>query len=583
MRTKFVQPLDDYQLALNGQKTRYEFEKVKPLADEDEFIDVTGDDSSDLQVKIIPILEQPPSKIYYDNIEKESSDGGFFDRDDLDDEDEKNDLIIDFKFNGETGEKKTESGIYCKADKEPELVFNFTLVDTQLVYNEPSIVPKLPNQKDLQSGASDRPMVSITIPPPSMPSPPRQKHSILANKLKEARIYPYPRTNSNLSNGLRRASVPIPVNNGGFYRTLLSNEPIGSRFRPSAFSPPVKSHVVPQCVPLKSSMRRLVNPRSQFAQPPPGKPTKKLYRQSALVPQQQLPYPPYERYVKQFRAYGKDQLPILPEAHKSPSYLPPQFGFGSSVLQNLYDPDQPLDLTKNSYLSQYESMLKYPHQHQLWQGHSILRSMPVPKPPQPPKTALRPQLVPFKQHPTLSQIQRFPLRPTESFHLRQRTLTPPEPTTTSVIVPSESFRQNMNHEIEEFFTHRQNELCEALRLFNVKCIELEELFRRLNYFKIQFSRDYFRVARTMMKRYGYRFRTGAPPTSLDYRWQEPPQDFVDYFRKVKKTLRPHAPEETLNIYRMVIGGLLEQFRGPLEHFLSRNLLYGSETGKTKVM
>lgn len=242
MRTKFVQPVDDYQLALNGLKTRYEFEKAKALADEDEFIDVTGDDSPELHVKIIPILEQPPSKIYYDNIEKESSDGGFFDRDDLDDEDEKNDLIIDCKLNGETGEKKTESEIYCRADKgrkspsEPELVFNFTLVDTQLVYNEPSIVPKLPNQKDLPSGACDEPVMSITIPPPSKPPPRRQKHSLLAKQLKEIRILPYPRANQNPSNGPRRvaeypASVPIKVNNGGFYRTLLSNEPIGSRFR----------------------------------------------------------------------------------------------------------------------------------------------------------------------------------------------------------------------------------------------------------------------------------------------------------------------------------------------------------------
>lgn len=242
MRTKFVHTLANYQLELKGLKTRFEFEKAKPLDEaDDEFIDVTGDDSSEVQPKIIPNLEQPPSKIYYDNIEKESSDGGFFDRDDLEDEDEKNDLIIDCKLNnGETWEKKTESGICSRTgDKpttEPELVFNFTVVDTQLIYNEADGTgSKLSHSKD-RCGDSDGPVVSITIPSPKRAHPVEQKQSLLAAKLKEVRVHPYARTSPKLSSRARRideypSSLSIPVPNDGFYRKQERNEPIGSRFR----------------------------------------------------------------------------------------------------------------------------------------------------------------------------------------------------------------------------------------------------------------------------------------------------------------------------------------------------------------
>lgn len=444
MRTKFVQPLAEYQLeALKGLQTRYEFEKAKPVDEEadDEFIDVTGDDDSttttELQPKIIPNLEQPPSKIYYDNIEKEPSDGGFFDRDDLEDEDEKNDLIIDCKLNGgngETGEKKTESGICGRttgekakptATAEPELVFNFTVVDTQLVYSEPTGGSKLSNQKTQRYGVvSETPVVSITIPPPRKASPvQQQKQSLLAAKLKEVRIHPYARASSKISNRARTrvgdypSSLPVSVQNGGFYRTQQSNAPIGSRLRPSAFSPPARAHVVPQSVQqLKASVR----PSPKSIALPPGqiptpqmfrKPPKKLYRQLTQVPQPVSYPPPFTQYIPQFqppinKPPHPEQLLFPPEVPKLPRYLPPQFGFGSSVLQNLYDPEQPLDFSKNSLLCQYESMLKCSQPQQISQGHTILRSMPLPAPLSPPKTAYRPKVIPFKQHPTLCRIHR---------------------------------------------------------------------------------------------------------------------------------------------------------------------------------
>ncbi|XP_021708704.1 uncharacterized protein LOC5579101 isoform X2 [Aedes aegypti] len=589
MRTKFVHTLANYQLELKGLKTRFEFEKAKPLDEaDDEFIDVTGDDSSEVQPKIIPNLEQPPSKIYYDNIEKESSDGGFFDRDDLEDEDEKNDLIIDCKLNnGETWEKKTESGICSRTgDKpttEPELVFNFTVVDTQLIYNEADGTgSKLSHSKD-RCGDNDGPVVSITIPSPKRAHPVEQKQSLLAAKLKEVRVHPYARTSPKLSSRARRideypSSLSIPVPNDSFYRKQEKNEPIGSRFRPSAFSPPAKVHVVPQSVHLKPSIRPSTKSisLSSLQLPPPQilrkPPPKKLYHQLSQV-QQSVRYPPFHQHTLKIQTpMDKQQHPerliLLPEVQKSPRYLPPQFGFGSAVLQNLYDPEQPLDFSKNSLLCQYENMLKCSHQQQLRQGHSILRSMPLPAPPKPPKSASRPKVVPLKQHPTLYRIHQANNRPSnESFNSCPKAPISPEPP----LIVTETFRQHMNLEIEKFFTRRQNEICQALRLFATENINLEDLFRRLEHFQVRFSRDYNGLACTMVERYGYRIRRGLHPTQLSYRFKEQPQTFAEYFRSVQDSLRPHVPEETLNIYRLVVGSLLEQFRDSLEHFLSRNL------------
>nr|XP_029731079.1 uncharacterized protein LOC109399110 isoform X2 [Aedes albopictus] len=598
MRTKFVQTLADCQLELKGLKTRYEFQKAKPSEEDDdeeeaddEFIDVTGDDSStEVQRKIIPNLEQPPSKIYYDNIEKESSDGGFFDRDDLEDEDEKNDLIIDCKLNqGETGEKKTDSGI-CGNPKtptaEPELVFNFTVVDTQLIYNEGG-GSKSTNSSSLRCGVGDGPVVSITIPPPSRASPVQEKHSLLAAKLKEVRIHPYARIPPMLSNRPKRideysSSLPTssPVRRDGLHRIHQRSEPIGSRYRPSAFSPPAKAHVVPQSVHLQATMRpstKLI-PLSPTQLPPHQilrKPPKKLYCQLPQM-QQLAPYPPFNQFDSKVQPstdknhQHPQRLLISPEVQKSPRYLPPQFGFGSSVLNNLYDPERPLDFSKNSLLCQYENMLKCPQQQQIRQGHSILRSMPLPTPPKPPKSACRPKVVPLKQHPTLYRIHHPRTHPAnEPLSPSTKQLpVPPEPP----LIVTESFRQHMHMEIEKFFTRRQSEICQALRLFANEAISLDDLFRRLEHFQVRFSRDYNGLAWTMVERYGYRMRRGAQPSQpTAYRFKEPPQSFAEYFRSLKDSLRPHAPQETLNIYRLVVGSLLEQFRDSLEDFLSRNL------------
>ncbi|XP_062562810.1 uncharacterized protein LOC134226211 isoform X2 [Armigeres subalbatus] len=583
MRTKFVQTLADYQVELKGLKTRYEFEKAEPLQDvDDEFIDVTGDDLAEQEQKIIKNLTQPPSKIYYDNIEKEPSDGGFFDRDDLEDEDDKNDLIIDCKLNnGETVEKKTESENCRKLEEKsnssttgPELVFNFTVVDTQLVYNDPkNIRQKQCDQNDLQREVSNKPVVSIQTSPARKALPVGSSHSLLAAKLKEFRVHPY--TKTSLSHGNRisrtaehRARLPARIQKDVFYRIQPSNQPIGSRFRPSAFSPPAKANVMPQSVQLKPSIRQSTK-SSHFPLPQVfRKPSKKLHRHFPQD-QQSVSHTSFNQYSPFQSPIDKRQVTervvLAPDVQKSTRYLPPQFGFGTAALHNLYDPKKPLDFSKNSLLSQYENMLKYPQQQQLRQGHSILRSMPLPAPPDPPKGTHRPKVVPLKQHPTLCPIILSPS--TEN----QNSCPKPTACSETPLPLTESFRKHMNLEIEKFFTRRQNEIFQALRLYAVENITLDDLFRRLEHFQIRFSRDYNGLALTMVQRYGYRMRSEATKIQLSYRFKEPPQSFVEYFRSVKDSLRPLVSDETLNIYRIVIGSLLEQFRDSLEYFLSRCL------------
>lgn len=599
MRKKYEQSLAVCQLELNGLSSHYGFDKSKQIDDEDEFIDVTGDYPSEpesidrFKPRNLTYLEQPPSKIYYDNIEKESSDGGFFDRDDLEDEDERNDLVIDCKLTGEGGEKKTESRIINDTRgkpsplAEPEIVFNFTLVDTKLVYNAPALDRQQPTHESMQTvSVRGRPVIPSlpTLPPSPNSRPPQQQQASPMASLKNVRFHPFPRISGTLPSSPRKVAAyrsaeahVKPVGNS-FPSAVPSIEPIGSRLRPSAFSPPLKSQFTPQSVPLRStvgSTQPAYHKRPYPIQSSPGKSPKKHYRQSAMVPQQ-FPYPPFGRYAKLIRNWSKQQHgdrppppPLLEESRRprAPSYLPPQFGFGSTALHNLYDSLQPLDYSKNSLLSQYEAMLKQPVHQQVRYGNSILRSMPIPTPPSPPPHAFRPKTIPVKQHPTISKIHQL-ARPNEA--LSPKPSTPPQqPLPTPVV--SEKFRANVRQEIDAFFNRRQNEICAALRLFSDENIDQPELFRRLEHYQIRFSRDYLELAWNMLQRYGYSFRTPVPPSKLEYRWPERPQDFVEYFKKVRSDLRPHASLEKLNIYRMVVGGLLEQFRASIESFLSTNL------------
>lgn len=213
------------------------FKRLEDEEQEEEYIDVIGEyPSSEPEPEVLvpkaqSLLEQPPSKIYYDNIEKESSDGGFFDRDDLEDEDERNELVIDCKLlngGGEPGDplkKKTDLRI-CEpqpkpqsqkflfpptatatmtsaAAQEPEVVFNFTLVDTQLVYNESKLVQK------------DNPVISVHIPPP--PQNPKHPSSMLQHHLQHSQPQ-QPRIASQLRN-LKEVRTTRP------YSRLMPNDP----------------------------------------------------------------------------------------------------------------------------------------------------------------------------------------------------------------------------------------------------------------------------------------------------------------------------------------------------------------------
>ncbi|KAL1374313.1 hypothetical protein pipiens_004948 [Culex pipiens pipiens] len=549
-------------------------ESFKRLEDEEqneEYIDVIGEyPSSEPEPEVLvpkaqSLLEQPPSKIYYDNIEKESSDGGFFDRDDLEDEDERNELVIDCKLLNGGGEpsdplkKKTDLRI-CEpqpkpqsqkflfpptatatmtsaAAQEPEVVFNFTLVDTQLVYNESKLVQK------------DSPVISVHIPkhPASMlqhhlqhsqPQPQQQQTRIASQlrNLKEVRtVRPYSRL---MPNDPRRMSRS--------YRSVTSGVPVK---RPVGLTIGDQMIGIVEKLPKKPSVDPSI-PHSSPHPPPPRGYVKILPRRD--------PPPPSER-------------------PRTVTYLPVQFGFGSSVLHNLYDDQKPLDFSKDSPLWQYEAMLKGPREQQLRQGYHILNSLPIPKPPKPPQRAIRPKLVPMKRHPTLCQLRRssappplprlkVPPPPTAVIDL----VSPPAPPTEPRPKPAESFRTAMQTQIDAFFVQRQKEICAALRNYSDERIDVDQLFAQLEQLEIRYNRDYLGLAGILIKRYGCRFRATF---QMDYKWPERPQDFVEYFANLRRQsdLKPRATDATLDIYRMVVGGLLEQFRASMEHFLSSNL------------
>ncbi|XP_058830010.1 uncharacterized protein LOC131689149 isoform X2 [Topomyia yanbarensis] len=570
MRKEFEQSLDVCRLELNSLR---HYKRPKRIDDDvEEYIDITGDYPSEpesidrFQPKNLSYLKQPPSKIYYDSIEKESSDGGFFDRDDLDDEDEKNDLVIDCKLNGDVGEKKTDNGISHDSKgrlstlTESDIVLNFTLVDTELVYNAPTIVQKLP----YASETNIKPPVTFEIVPTSIPS-----------NTQDIRLHPVQRRKNSLpySTVNRAGQTRVPTVDHHSLTNVPSTEPIGSRLRPSAFSPPVKSQLQPQTqtVPLKPTIGPTHPAYYKSLKYTSLKAPQQ--RKSVTMPQQHSSFPSIGHYAKLPSDWRKPRqngrVRDALENNKSSgtsSCLPPQFGFGSSMLSNLYDASQPLDFSKDSPLSQYEAMLKRSPQDQHLYGYSILRSLPIPEPPKPPSSALRPKLVSIRHHPTISKIHR-PHRLRDI--LKTKPNIPIKPPPSQMV--SESFRVHVRQEINAFFNRRQNEICSALRLFTTESIDISELFRRLDHFQIRVSRDYMGIAWTMIQRYGYRFQSEVPPVKLDYRWPERPQEIVEYFMKVRGTLRPHASEETLNIYRMVVGGLLEQFRDSIEYFLSRNL------------
>lgn len=601
-------------------------EKFKQVEEQDEeYIDVIGEYPSSepepevLHPKAQTLLEQPPSKIYYDNIEKESSDGGFFDRDDLEDEDERNELVIDCKLLNGGGEpsdplkKKTDlricepqqsqsqkflfppptsSTATSSAAKEPEVVFNFTLVDTQLVYNESKLVQK------------GEPVISVHIPDPvpaPAPAPPVQKPpSMLQHHLqhgqqpritsqlrnfKEVRTRPYSRLMPNdprMSRSYRSVTSGVPVK-----RTVglaIGDQLIGSRSRLSAFAPPAKSHFIirepsvqqlPATTPTSTGNRRPVVVPS-YHQPQSG--VEKLPKKPAADPSipYSSPHPPPRGYVKILPR----REPPPPERPRTVTYLPVQFGFGSSVLHNLYDDQKPLDFSKDSPLWQYEAMLKGPREHQLRHGYHILNTLPIPKTPKPPLRAIRPKVVPMKRHPTLYQLRR-PAPPLP----RLKVPPPPPPTTVIDLVsppvaapappeprpkPVESFRSAMQTQIDAFFVQRQKEICAALRNYSDERIDMDQLFGQLDQLEIRYNRDYLGLAGILIKRYGCRFRAKL---RTDYQWPERPQDFVEYFANLRQQndLKPRATEATLDIYRMVVGGLLEQFRASMEHFLSSNL------------
>lgn len=588
-------------------------EKFKRFEDEEEeYIDVIGEyPSSEPEPEVLhpkaqqSLLEQPPSKIYYDNIEKESSDGGFFDRDDLEDEDERNELVIDCKLlNGGNGEstdpkKKTES-VRTSGSQEPEVVFNFTLVDTQLVYNESKLVRK-----------DDRPVISVSIPPPAAP-----RHSMLQHQLQHGH-QPQPQQQQRVSSQLRnmrelRTATTRPYSKlmpndprrtSRSYRAVMTSssvpvkralsqsvgEPIGSRLRTSAFAPPPKSHYTTQ-----QSVQQL--PATANRRPMPSYPQPGLEKLPKKPVDPSIPYssPNHHQQHQQPhpRAYTKsvprrEAPPPSPERCKprTVTYLPVQFGFGSSVLHNLYDEHQPLDFSKNSPLWQYESMLKCPRDQQLRQGYHILNSMPIPKPPKPPPRAIRPKLVPMKRHPTLSLLRRPPAMPRLKIPPPPPPVTtvidlvsPNPPTTTPAPKPGESFRSAMRTQIDAFFVQRQKEICDALRNYSDELIDQDRLFALLEQLEIRYNRDYLGLAGIMIKQYGCRFRATL---QMDYKWNERPQDFVEYFGNIRRQndLQPGATEATLDIYRMVVGGLLEQFRASMEHFLSSNLVAAAASSK----
>ncbi|XP_058460446.1 uncharacterized protein LOC131436033 [Malaya genurostris] len=609
MLREFEQSLDTRRFELNS--FRHYGRSNRVYADVGEIIDITGDQPSKpesidhFQSNDPSYLMQPTSKIYYDNLEKEYSDGGFFDRDELEDEDEKDDLVIDCKVNGDVGENKTENGISHDSKgkhstlTESEIVLNFTLVDKKLIYNESTIIRKLPYASGTEvekPGVSDviHANIPIKLGASSIAQGNIQVEVVAPNK-SSARIPAViqdKHTPSQTSNQedirLHQSDVSVKnsvpyhhVNTSGNHTKHLrtttakyhsqTNVPtfvsISNKSRSSALQ---ASQLIPQMAHLKAAIgpNRILRPNIGTNTRLIASPQK---QQSIVIPQRQS-FTPVGRYAKFSNGWRKPNSTYQSrsvsegKAHVgTSSCLPPQFGFGSSMLSNLYDATQPLDLSKNSPLSQLEAMLKRSPQDQHRYGHFILRSMPIPDPPKPPSSALRPKLVSIRHHPTISRVH-------QPNKLHNILISKPHPPTKRPHdVDGTSFQVHVRQEIDEFFKRRQNEICSALKLFNTETIDVSELFRRLDHNQIRISRDYLGIAWTMIHRYGYRFRPEVPPVKLNYRWSERPQEITEYFTKVRATLQPHASQETLNIYRMVIGGLLEQFRDSIEHFLARNL------------
>lgn len=369
----------------------------------------------------------------------------------------------------------------------------------------------------------------------------------------------------------------------------LAGEHVSSsgRVRTSAFAPPTKSQYIGRDASIQqlpastgiSSRRPSIVPSYSTPHPPGGVDKLPKNYSSSQHPQPPPPSSLPRGYVK-----------IVPRREpRTVTYLPVQFGFGSSVLNNLYDDQKPLDFSKDSPLWQYEAMLKSPREHQLRQGYHILNSLPIPKPPKPPLRAIRPKVVPMKRHPTLCMLRRSvqpPPPPLPRLKVPPAPSLPPPTTVIDLVSPTtppedssparEALRSAMQTQIDAFFVQRQKEICTALRAYNDERIDVDQLFNQLEQLEIRYNRDYLGLAGILIKRYGCRFQATL---RVDYQWSERPQDFVEYFGNLRRQneLKPRSSEATLDIYRMVVGGLLEQFRASMEHFLSNNLVVPTRT------
>ncbi|XP_055592690.1 uncharacterized protein LOC129744274 isoform X2 [Uranotaenia lowii] len=320
----------------------------KPLEDEDdEFIDVIGDGDNPTmmgeppQQLVISKMAAPP-KIYYDQIEKESSDGGFFDREgeELDeDEDERNDLVIECDLDASVGsDRKSEVQKVQKVQNQKvavrenfddsDIVFNFTLVDTQLIPNEPTILKKTPEkhrpkQEDAEKNRTPKTHikdngfeVQVISPNPKahagrelhlighnnnvisnskssndnycgIVSSSSSSNNISNSKLREhLRVHPY---QESLARRRSEASLPqqppreVPISmvyyqhpqsshvsmTGYSSRTPPVVQPatqIGNRHRSSAFvAPKISPDLHPQSVPLKATISNTHRGRQEFS------------------------------------------------------------------------------------------------------------------------------------------------------------------------------------------------------------------------------------------------------------------------------------------------------------------------------
>ncbi|XP_053685601.1 uncharacterized protein LOC128735131 [Sabethes cyaneus] len=658
MPETFEQSLDVCRLEFNSLK-RFK----RKLDENDEYIDVTGcPPAKRANIDLIggspekpasidryppknlsfSIDQSPSKKIYYDHIGSEFDGGGFFDRDDLDDEDDRDGLVIDCRLN-ESWEKKTDNGISHDERisngpdlTEPEVVVNLNVVDVEVVGSEPIDVEALYPDENL----------TVTEPCNLVNTKVIYDESIDVEKL-------YPEVTVT---GCSSVSISEPINLVD--TKVVYNEPIDvEKLYPKVTVPACNSVSIAETINLVDT--KVVNnepidveqlyPETETS--PDCRPVANNTmsysfpdRSRSSTRESNLSAVPSTSYHSRRNAASSQPIRNLPyNWNNTETCLPPQFGFGPTYLCKSFGSKEKYPPEYYATLNAHARMMEAMSPDELKRyARLILSSTPIPEHTGPPPTAFRPRLVPVKLHPSIFKIhqqqqsrevppvkqhpsissmhqpqqsralpksQPYPFAPAAVPRQTPASQPPPSvsqplkappiaakmprkmqsqkaPDSSASAVASrrqqqqqaafssiyernhQTMAEHINQVINEFFDHRRNEVFNLVKMCTTRNVySMDFLIEKLGHLRVSVNRDYVRMAETMIERYRYRYRPGVPRC-----WVEPAtqaQDFQDYFEKVFE-YQPKA-EEMLGIYKVVIEGLLQQYRGSIEHFLTSNL------------